>query len=349
MARLATRPATRPVLAAPRRRPGRILARRLRRVPRRAPGLALELSDPLLLPRHPRRQRLKPRRQPLVLRRQLQQHLDDHLTALLIDRIRLGPLHPRFVAARLYPPPTECLRVSHRFGRRHGACATASHERGSARRVRRRARSIFGGRPGSAPGRCATRLSSGTVKGAVHDACGVELGASSEGNQDRRLGGALRDSCQGLYARDSGRSHTIRDRGAGADDQWSCSDERCAHPTSSGVAQVVPALARRCGRTEAVLGRAAAALALRAHGRERRLTGLLVRIGCGTTVGLVFPMRSSARDGISDRPRLASCMELGSATAGTSVVVRMVVAPDLARRRDRARARSRLSACGRKY
>jgi hypothetical protein len=81
----------------------------------------------------------------------------------------------------------------------------------------------------------------------------------------------------------------IRDRGADADDEWSCSDERCAHPTSSGVAQIVPALARRCGRTEAVLGRAAAALALRAHGRERRLTGLLVRIGCGSDRRSRFP------------------------------------------------------------
>src|SRR5215204_5630192 len=46
------------VLAAPWRRAGRIGAGRLRRVPRRALGLALELRDPLLLTRDPRRQLL---------------------------------------------------------------------------------------------------------------------------------------------------------------------------------------------------------------------------------------------------------------------------------------------------
>jgi len=50
--------APRRVLAAPWRRAGRIGAGRLRQVPRRALGLALELRDPLLLTRDPRRQLL---------------------------------------------------------------------------------------------------------------------------------------------------------------------------------------------------------------------------------------------------------------------------------------------------
>ena len=102
---LSTLPAAGGVLAAPRRRAGRIGAGGLRRVTRRTIGLALKLRDPLVLPGHPRGQPLDLRRQPLVLRRQLQQHADDRLTALFVDRLRLRPLHTEgFDSARLCPP-----------------------------------------------------------------------------------------------------------------------------------------------------------------------------------------------------------------------------------------------------
>ena len=68
VARLGALLATRRVLAPPRQRSRRILAGRLRGVTRGALGLALQLRDPLLLPRDPSRQRLDLRRQPLVLR-----------------------------------------------------------------------------------------------------------------------------------------------------------------------------------------------------------------------------------------------------------------------------------------
>jgi hypothetical protein len=98
--------APRPILAPPRRRARRILTRRLRRVPRRALGLALQLSDPPLLRLHT----LLQARDLLV---HPQQHRDHDLTTLLVDRLRLRPLHAsNFDAPRLCPPgPTERLQV----------------------------------------------------------------------------------------------------------------------------------------------------------------------------------------------------------------------------------------------
>jgi hypothetical protein len=78
----------------------------LREVARRTLGLALKLSDPLLLPRHPRRQQLDLTSQPLVLRRELQQHPDDDITALRVDRLRVGPLHTTGFDRAASCPPT---------------------------------------------------------------------------------------------------------------------------------------------------------------------------------------------------------------------------------------------------
>jgi hypothetical protein len=97
--------ASRRILAARRRRARRIGARRLRGVPRRPPELALQLRDPLVLAGDPKGQLLDLLLQSLVLRRQRQQHLDDGITALLIDRLGLAPLHTtRFDNAPLCPP-----------------------------------------------------------------------------------------------------------------------------------------------------------------------------------------------------------------------------------------------------
>ena len=106
MTRLAAGRSARPILAAaPRRCARRIGARRLRRVPRRAAQLTLQLRDPLVLPGDPCAQLLDLHLQPLVLCRQRQQHLNDGIAALPIDRLGLAPLHtPRFDAARLCPP-----------------------------------------------------------------------------------------------------------------------------------------------------------------------------------------------------------------------------------------------------
>ena len=58
----------------------------------------LELGDPSLEP-------LNLPLQPLVLRRELQQHTHDCLPARVIDRLRLGALHiPTFAAPALCPP-----------------------------------------------------------------------------------------------------------------------------------------------------------------------------------------------------------------------------------------------------
>ena len=67
------------VLGALRRLARRIAARRLRRVTRRALGRALQLRDPLVLTRHPRRQLLDLRLQPCLLRRQREQHLNNDI------------------------------------------------------------------------------------------------------------------------------------------------------------------------------------------------------------------------------------------------------------------------------
>src|SRR5215211_2212220 len=86
------------ILPAPRLRPGRIGARRLRRVARVAGEPPLKLRDPLVL----RRDALL---QPLDLLVHAQQHRDDDVLALPVDRFRLGALHtPGFDAARLCPP-----------------------------------------------------------------------------------------------------------------------------------------------------------------------------------------------------------------------------------------------------
>ena len=90
---LATLTATRGILAAPGRRTRNIGTRRLRRVSRAAVQPPLELRDPLILPRDPRSQDLDLRLQPLVLRRQRQQNIDNRVTAPLVDRLRLGTLH----------------------------------------------------------------------------------------------------------------------------------------------------------------------------------------------------------------------------------------------------------------
>src|SRR3954447_18005978 len=105
MTGLAARLAPRRILAATRRAARRIGARRLRRVARSPLDPALKLPDPLLLPGDLRRQLLDLRLKPLVLRRQRQQHLDDDIATLLIDRLGLGALHtPKFDPRRLCPP-----------------------------------------------------------------------------------------------------------------------------------------------------------------------------------------------------------------------------------------------------
>ena len=76
----------------------RISRRRLRRVARGPVQLTLELGDPLVL----RNDALLKELDLLV---QTQQHSDDHVSALLIDRLRVSPLHTtRFDNARLCPP-----------------------------------------------------------------------------------------------------------------------------------------------------------------------------------------------------------------------------------------------------
>src|SRR5215207_1513664 len=105
MTGLAALRSARGILASPRRAARRIGARRLRRVARRPLDPTLELRDPLLLPGDLRRQLLDLRLKPLVLRRQRQQHLNDGIATLLIDRLGLGALHtPKFDARRLCPP-----------------------------------------------------------------------------------------------------------------------------------------------------------------------------------------------------------------------------------------------------
>ena len=90
--------ATRRVLATLRRTASRIGTRRLRRVARRALDLTLKLSDPFLLPGHALHQ-------PPDLLVHPQQHRDDDLLALLVNRLSLSPLHATgFAAAALCPP-----------------------------------------------------------------------------------------------------------------------------------------------------------------------------------------------------------------------------------------------------
>ena len=105
MPRLAALTATRGILAAPRRRTRMIDTRRLRAIARAPVQPPLKQRDPLILTRNPRRQDLNLRPQPLVLRRQRQQNLDDRLPAPLEDRLRVGALHtPYFAAPELCPP-----------------------------------------------------------------------------------------------------------------------------------------------------------------------------------------------------------------------------------------------------
>jgi hypothetical protein len=67
--------------------------------------LTLERRDPLILPRDPRGQLLDLRLKPLVLRRQRQQHRDDGITTLPVDRLGLTTLQAtRFDNTRLCPP-----------------------------------------------------------------------------------------------------------------------------------------------------------------------------------------------------------------------------------------------------
>jgi hypothetical protein len=106
MPRLAALPAPRRILAAPGRRARRIDARRLRRVARAAVQPPLQLRDPLILTGNPGRQALDLRLQTLVLRRQRQQHRDDRVTALLVDRLRLGALHTQNSTRQSYVPLT---------------------------------------------------------------------------------------------------------------------------------------------------------------------------------------------------------------------------------------------------
>jgi transposase-like protein len=98
LAGLPTLLAPRAALAAPRRRARRILTRRQRRVTRVAPQPTLERDDPLFLPGDALGQ-------PLDLLVHPQQHRDNHLAALVIDRLRLGAFHAStFGARRLCPP-----------------------------------------------------------------------------------------------------------------------------------------------------------------------------------------------------------------------------------------------------
>ena len=98
MAGLSALLATRRILAPSRRRTGRILARRLRGITRRALALALQLRDSLVLTSDPIGQ------DPQLLVHPQQQRHDD-ITALVIDRLGLGPLHTTgFDAPALCPP-----------------------------------------------------------------------------------------------------------------------------------------------------------------------------------------------------------------------------------------------------
>jgi hypothetical protein len=101
MTALATRLAARRVIATPRRRSRRILAWRLGRVARRTLDLALKLGDPLLLPRDALLQ-------PLDLLFHPQQHGDHDLAALVVDRLRLRPLHTTRFDGPALCPPTHC-------------------------------------------------------------------------------------------------------------------------------------------------------------------------------------------------------------------------------------------------
>jgi hypothetical protein len=98
MPRLPTLRSPRPILAAPRRRPRRILARRQRRIARVSPQPPLQLSDPLLLLTNPFGQTLDLLVHP-------QQHRDHDLTALVVDRLRLGAFHASTFDARPLCPP----------------------------------------------------------------------------------------------------------------------------------------------------------------------------------------------------------------------------------------------------
>ena len=115
MARLRALRTPREVLAASRTALARrARTRRLRRATRTAPKLTFQRRDPLILARNPRAQLLDPRRQPLVLLRDSQQHRHHRVTTLPINRLRLNPLHnPQFrrQAMSTYPP-TERLRFS---------------------------------------------------------------------------------------------------------------------------------------------------------------------------------------------------------------------------------------------
>src|SRR5262249_37331272 len=91
MTRLAALLAPCPARPSPLTQPGRIVARRQRRVTRIALQPLLELLDPL-------RQRVELRVLRLQSRRQRQQHLDDRLASLRVDRLRLRALHTRSFA-----------------------------------------------------------------------------------------------------------------------------------------------------------------------------------------------------------------------------------------------------------
>ena len=98
MTRLGALLGTRRVLAPLRRRARRVLARRLRGVARVATKPAFQLGDALLLTGDPLSQRLD-------LGIHAQQHRDHHLAALLVNRLRLDPLHTTgFDTATLCPP-----------------------------------------------------------------------------------------------------------------------------------------------------------------------------------------------------------------------------------------------------
>jgi hypothetical protein len=98
MTRLGSLRTPRRILAKLRRTGGRIGARGNRRVARAAVQPTLEHSDPLILARNPRGQRLNLSVHP-------QKHLNDRLTPSVIDRFRLNPLHTKkFDSTPLCPP-----------------------------------------------------------------------------------------------------------------------------------------------------------------------------------------------------------------------------------------------------
>src|SRR5215211_3916913 len=98
MTRLTAWRAPRPLRPPRWTRTRRIARWRPRGVARVAGKLPLELVDP-------RRQPLNLPPQPLVLRRKLKQNTHNRLTARVVDRLRLTPIHtPRFDAAELCPP-----------------------------------------------------------------------------------------------------------------------------------------------------------------------------------------------------------------------------------------------------